>query len=131
MIDLTARKANRLRVMNLIFEEADGREHVYLGTEAIAARLGLSDEEMASACDFLAGEHFIQPRAAVWGKPYPLHVSLTYRGIEEIEQSREEPEEGTEHFPPLVSVIQIYGDVTNSNVQAGTVDSSQWRTTSE
>lgn len=111
--------------MNAIFEQADGREHVYVNCQPLAEELGLSDEEMASASDFLAGEHLIEPMNALWGKPYPPRVSLTHWGIKEIEQSREEPEQPTEHFPPLVSIIQIFGDVNHSNVQAGTVDSTQ------
>src|SRR5438309_9830694 len=119
------RKANRLRLMNLFFEEADGRQNVYVNCEPLAQQLDISDEEMASACDFLAGEHLIEPMQALWGKPYPPRVSLTHWGIKEIEQAREDPDEPTEHFPPLVSIVQIFGDVTNSNVQAGTVDSTQ------
>ena len=53
MVDLNKRKADRLRVMNEFFEAASGSEQAFIDTEAVRTKLGLSDQEMADACNYL------------------------------------------------------------------------------
>jgi hypothetical protein len=125
MVDLNKRKADRLRVMNELFEAASGSERQIVNTRAVPTKLGLSDEEMADACKYLEGEGLIGPMKGLWGRPFPTNVQLTHWGVREVERSREHPEVATEHFPPLVTVTYVHGDVVGSAIQAGSPGATQ------
>jgi hypothetical protein len=45
-------------------------------------------------------------------------ILLTHTSIEEMERSRQAPDQATEHFPPI-SMIHIEGDAIGSAVQVG------------
>jgi hypothetical protein len=120
MVDLNKRKADRLRVMNEFFEAAGGSEQAFIDTETVRTKLGLSDQEMADACNYLKGEGLITPSPGLWGRPFPHRAQLTHWGIREVEESREHPETPTEHFPALVTVTQhFHGDVIGSPSKPG------------
>jgi hypothetical protein len=125
MVDLNKRKADRLRVMNELFEAASGSERRIINTRAVPTKLGLSDEEMADACRYLEGEGLISPMKGLWGRPFPTNVQLTHWGVREVEESREHPETATEHFPPLITVTHVHGDVVGSVIQAGSPGATQ------
>jgi hypothetical protein len=126
MVDLAKRIANRLRVMTEIFEAAHGNRREFVQTDPIREKLGLTDEEMADACNYLEGEGLIEASQGLWGRPFPNSVTLTHWGIREVEQSQEHPEQPTEHFPSLVSVTQhFHGDVIGSPIQAGSPGATQ------
>jgi hypothetical protein len=46
-------------------------------------------------------------------------------GIKEMEQARQAPREPTPHFPPLISVVHIEGDMIGSTVQSGSPGAHQ------
>jgi len=56
-------------------------------------------------------------------------VGITHYGIEYVEGALEKPDEPTPFFPP-VNVLMFHGDVHNSQIQQGTVGSSQHLTIS-
>jgi hypothetical protein len=127
VVDLSKRRANRLRVMTEIFNAAHGNRREFVATDPIRERLQLSDEEMADACNYLEGEGLIEGTQTL--RLFPSQVTLTHWGIREVEQSQEHPEEPTEHFPPLVSVTQhFHGDVIGSAIQAGSPGATQTTT---
>ncbi len=127
MVNLNKRKADRLRVMNEFFEVAGGSELELIDTGAVRAKLGLSDQEIADACKYLEGQGLINAGRGL-GRKFPPWVQLTHWGIREVEESRERPEDPTEHFPPLVTVTHIHGDVVGSAIQAGSPGATQTTT---
>lgn len=125
MVDIEARKAMRLRVMKVIFDEADGSTTSYLDGFALARAIGLSDQEMGDACAYLEGEGLISAQVRVVDQFTPAAIQLTHKGIKEMEESLQSPERPTEHFPPASSVINIHGNVIGSAIQNGSPGARQ------
>ena len=116
--DITRRNADRLRVMNAIFEAAEGSRMSHVSGDWLLEHLEMSDEDLGSICRYLEAEQLITAGPEYWGHHTPFMVLLTYAGIEEMKRSREVPDQATEHFPPI-SVIHIEGDAIGSAIQAG------------
>ena len=116
--DIGRRRADRLRVMNAIYEAAEGSRMSHVSGGWLLEHLGLSDEEVGGVCRYLEGEHLITSGQEYWGHHTPFMILLTHAGIEEMKRSREAPDQATEHFPPI-SVIHIEGDAIGSAIQVG------------
>jgi hypothetical protein len=116
--DIARRNADRLRVMNAIFEAAEGSRMSHVSGDWLLEHLEMSDEDLGSICRYLEAEQLITAGPEYWGHHTPFMVLLTYAGIEEMKRSREVPDQATEHFPPI-SVIHIEGDAIGSAIQAG------------
>ncbi len=125
MIDIAQRRADRLRVMNAIYEASGGSEHKEVLGRELAAKLGLTDRDLGDACRYLAGEGLIEEAMPdMGGSPVPYWVNIRHEGIREIEQSLQAPDKPTEHFPPI-SVIHIEGDNIGSPIQTGSLGAPQ------
>jgi hypothetical protein len=116
--DIGRRRADCLRVMNAIYEAAEGSRMSHVSGGWLLEHLGLSDEELGGICRYLEGEHLITAGREYWGHYTPFMILLTHAGIEEMKRSREAPHQATEHFPPI-SVIHIEGDAIGSAIQVG------------
>ena len=116
--DIARRRADRLRVMNAIYEAAEGSRMSHVSGGWLLEHLGLSDEELGGICRYLEGEHLITAGREYWGHHTPFMILVTHAGIEEMKRSREAPDQATEHFPPI-SVIHIEGDAIGSAIQVG------------
>jgi hypothetical protein len=125
MADIEKRRANRLIVMNAIYETSEASENVSVTGQQLMDSLSLSDEELADACNYLKGEHLITELATLWGHLSPYAVNITHRGIKEMERSLQKPSEPTPYFPPALSVIHIEGNVTGSQIQSGSPGATQ------
>ena len=118
MTDSARRSADRLRVMNAIFEAAEGSRMSHVSGDWLREHLGLSDEELGDICGYLEAEHLIAAGREYWGHHTPFMILLTRAGIEEMQRSRQAPNQATEHFPPI-SVIHIESDAIGSAIQVG------------
>ena len=116
--DIARRRADRLRVMNAIYEAAEGSRMSHVSGGWLLEHLELSDEELGGICRYLEGEQLITAGREYWGHHTPFMILLTHAGIEEMKRSREAPDQATEHFPPI-SVIHIEGDAIGSAIQVG------------
>jgi hypothetical protein len=116
--DIGRRRADRLRVMNAIYEAAEGSRMSHVSGGWLLEHLGLSDEELGGICRYLEGEHLITAGQEYWGHHTPFMILLTHAGIEEMKRSRAAPHQATAHFPPI-SVIHIEGDAIGSAIQVG------------
>ena len=116
--DIARRRADRLRVMNAIYEAAEGSRMSHVSGGWLLEHLELSDEELGGICRYLEGEQLITAGREYWGHHTPFMILLTHAGIEEMKRSREAPDQATEHFPPI-SVIHIEGDAISSAIQVG------------
>jgi hypothetical protein len=111
-------RADRLRVMNAIYEAAEGSRMSHVSGSWLLEHLELSDEELGGICRYLEGELLITARQQRWGHHTPFMILLTHAGVEEMKRSREAPDQATEHFPPI-SVIHIEGDAIGAAIQVG------------
>jgi hypothetical protein len=75
--------------MTEIFNGAHGIRREFVATDPIRDQFGLSEEEMADACNYLEGEGLIEGTQTL--RLYPSQVSLTHWRIREVEQSQEHP----------------------------------------
>jgi hypothetical protein len=123
MTDLEQRRADRLRVMKLIYEEAGGSQLSTVSGPWLLEASSLDDEVLGDVCKYLIGEHLITG-SGLWGHRTPFTIMLTHRGIKEIERSLAAPDRPTEYFPP-VNVISISGTVTGSAIQVSSPGGSQ------
>ncbi len=118
MSGIARRSAGRLRVMNAIFEAAEGSRMSHVSGDWLLGHLGLPDEELGGICGYLEAEHLITAGRVYWGHHTPFMILLTHAGIEEMRRSRQAPDQATEHFPPIC-VIHTSGDAIGSAIQAG------------
>lgn len=116
--DIARRRADRLRVMNAIYEAAEGSRMSHVSGGWLLGHLGLSDEELGGICRYLEGEQLITAGQEHWGHRTPFMILLTHAGIEEMKRSRQAPDQATEHFPPI-SMIHIEGDAVGSVIRVG------------
>jgi len=113
--DIARRRADRLRVMNAIYEAAEGSRMSHVSGGWLLEHLELSDEELGGICRYLEGEQLITAGREYWGHHTPFMILLTHAGIEEMKQSRQAPDQATEHFPPI-SMIHVEGDAIFARV---------------
>ncbi len=81
----------------------------------VAKGLGYPTQDVKSALSYLKGKNLVEV-AQIYHGPR-MSYRLTHWGIEEIEQSLQEPKERTEHFP--FQIIQNF-NATVGAVQTGT-----------
>jgi len=127
--DIGERRANRLRVMNTIFDLADGLQTTMVNTDDLRSTTGSNLTELSSALYYLKGEFLIKAMDSAYAQMPPPAVWLTHLGIKEIEKARNEPEQGSAHFPPLVSIQHFHGDVIGSSILNGSPGATQVSTT--
>jgi hypothetical protein len=87
----------------------------------LGAELGLDREATSRITQYLNGEHLLTYQA-VGGT-----IGITHWGIKEMEQAISNPRVGTQHFPPLVNIIQVAGNIVGSQIQQGTQASQQFQ----
>ena len=117
--DVARHRADRLRVMNAIYEAAEGSRISHVSGGWLLEHLELSDEELGGICRYLEGERLITAGREHGSHHHtPFMILLTHAGIEEMKRSREAPDQATEHFPPI-SVIHVEGDAIGSAIQVG------------
>jgi hypothetical protein len=131
LVDIAKRQADRLLVMKAIFDASEGSQDVYVSGPTLLETLGLSDQELGDACNYLEGKHLIKTTQTLWGHLTPFHIQITHWGIREMEQSLTTPEEPTEHFPPAVYIINVGGSIIGSNIQSGSPGAQQELTLSD
>jgi hypothetical protein len=116
--DIARHRADRLRVMNAIYEAAEGSRMSHVSGGWLLEHLELSDEELGGICRYLEGARLITAGREHWGHHTPFMILLTDAGIDEMKRSRAAPDQATEHFPPI-SVIHVEGDALGSAIQVG------------
>ena len=91
MTDIARHRADRLRVMNAIYEAAEGSRMSHVSGGWLLEHLELSDEELGGICRYLEGEHLITAGREYWGHHTPFMILLTarrYRRDEAIPRRR-------------------------------------------
>jgi len=119
------RQAQRLLVMQAIFEASGGSESTSVSGPELLEKLGLSDQDLGDACQYLEGEHLIEGTRTMWGHLTPYIINITHRGLKEMEQSLQAPNEPTEHFPPAISIVNVHGNIIGSAIQSGSPGARQ------
>lgn len=114
---LEDKRRRRLQFMKALYEKTDGRELAMVDMWELGDELGFSREDTGATAEYLVGE-FLMEYAALGGA-----ISITHLGVREVEESMQNPDSPTQHFPPI-NVIQI-GYMANSSIQQGSPGSVQ------
>ena len=103
--------------MRALLEMGEGNRLNPISVDNIARAIGVDDSEAQRLTQYLADEGLVN-----WEMGHK--VTITHDGVVETEQVIDTPERPTAHFPALN--LTIHGNVVNSQLQAGTVGSSQY-----
>lgn len=117
-VGVERKRAQRLQFMERLYERTDGELLEDIPIETLADDLGWDLRTTTSVFDYLVEEGLAKCPSLGGG------ASITHEGVREVERALTEPDRPTEHFPPAVTV-HFHGDVVGSQVQTGTVGSSQ------
>ncbi len=87
MVSLSERRPLRNRVLHEVYEKSDGTSAL-VSAHAVRESLGISDQEMGAACEYLSAEGFVRVEADPFGvTATPSLIGLTHRGIVHLEES--------------------------------------------
>lgn len=126
MVDINKKQLLRLKFLDQLFDEVGGDTGPNVGSLAVGQAIGLSDyQEVDAIIHYLADEGLIE--ITTMGDEDGPTIELTHQGVVEIEQARTNPQKRTDHFPPLVNIINVQ-QMHNSQIQQGTTGSSQVQT---
>ena len=108
--EVDRRRAERLRVLKAIYDASVGSETTLVDGARLLEDLGLADQEVADACDWLEGEDFIRSMR-VEESLIPIRVQITHRGIKEMEQESDKApviaaQIGLEDLTRLIQITQ-------------------------
>lgn len=110
------RRVRRLAYMRALLELCEGDRLNPVSVDEVARAIAIDDAEATRLTQYLADEGLL-----TWEMGH--QVTITHQGVVETEEAIESPDRPTEHFPALN--LTVYGDVVNSQLQAGTVGSVQ------
>lgn len=116
-IAVERRRANRFRFIRALYEETDGSTVVPVDSSALAADLAIDEADADAIVTYLSNEGLLR---VVGVSGLSSAIMLTHQGLVEFEESYQKPGQPTQHFPAWQQVINIHGDVTESQIgQAG------------
>lgn len=111
--DLERKRSQRLRLMIELYDMVDGFDAQPVETARIAARLGLDTSKPEDLLDVLKIIHYLhgeQLLIASGPSGEATRLTLTHKGVREVEAARSRPALPTEHFPPLDEIEATLAD---------------------
>ena len=115
---------NRFNILLNLYERTNGDKYACEIMWDIGDKLGLSREDTQNAINYLMEEGLATDRG-IGG-----FVAMTHAGVLEVERALLKPEIATEHFPPIVNIVNVH-NMNGSQIQQGTHSSTQSQTISE
>jgi hypothetical protein len=115
--NVRATQRKRFQFLQKLYVVTEGNEFASVNLWEFGQELGFTRPETNRIDDFLRGEGLIR-NVTLGGE-----ISITHRGIVEVESALSKPDEPTKYFPPVnyIHVDQMIG----SQIQQGTNQSSQ------
>jgi hypothetical protein len=90
MASLSERKSLRRQILREVYDRSGGTSAL-IDAGMLRAYLGVSDQEMAAACEYLAGEGLALLEADTFGTTAtPNLIALTHKGVVEAEDSADD-----------------------------------------
>ncbi|MDP2183061.1 MAG: hypothetical protein Q8K99_10895 [Actinomycetota bacterium] len=116
-MDIEREREDRFRFLRSLWEGSEGSEFFRIGMWELGEELGLDRPTVDRIFRFLSGEGLLK------GVDIGGGISITHRGIVEVERALSKPDEPTQYFPP-VNVIAI-GTMSNSVIQQASPNATQ------
>lgn len=113
---LEDRRRRRAVFMRALYELVDASTLASVLPSEVGRAAGLASEEAESVVEYLENDGLVETQT------FDGDLSITHRGVTEVEQSLARPDEPTEHFPPAATVY-VAGDAYG--FQVGTSHSTQ------
>jgi hypothetical protein len=115
--DIQDIQMKRFRFLHRLYEVTEGSEQAFVNFQQLGDELGFSHAETDKIDDYLRGEGLIT-HVSLGGS-----ISITHRGIIEVEAALSKPDEPTTYFP-AVNIVHVE-QMIDSQIQQGTNQSSQ------
>lgn len=132
--DLERKRSQRLRLMIELYDMVDGFDAQPVETSQIGARLGLDTSKPEDLLDVLKIVHYLRGEGLLIASGpagEAVRLTLTHKGVCEVEESRSRPALPTEHFPPLDTIGAVLSDRRPSSDQSGTARADWLKTLAE
>jgi hypothetical protein len=116
--DLERKRLQRLRFMTELYDMVDGFDAQPVQTRQIAARLGFDASRPEGLLDVLKLVHYLHGEGllvASGPSGEATSLTLTHKGVREVEESRSRPTLPTEHFPALDAIEATLSDRPSSD----------------
>jgi len=116
--NLQRKKRQRLRFMIELYDMVDGFDAQPVEMTQLAARLGLDTSKPADLLDVLKIVHYLQGEellTASGSSGDAMRLTLTHKGVREVEEARGRPDRPTEHFWALETVTPEVAGGSNSD----------------
>ncbi len=117
MTPITQKQAQRFQFLHKLYEVTDGDKFADINMFELGTSLGYSRELTSSLVQYLEGEGLIE------GNSFGGGISISHRGVVEVEQALTKPEIPTDHFP--AHVVNVYGNMIGSQIQQASPGASQ------
>lgn len=117
LVDIEREREDRFRFLRRLWEDSEGSEFYRTGMWELGSELGLDRPTVDRIFRFLSGEGLLK------GVDLGGGISITHRGIVEVETALSKPDQPTHYFPP-VNVIAI-GTMSNSVIQQASPHAAQ------
>jgi len=119
MNSLEELKSKRFQYLRALYEATGGSSSRYIHTpHALGETLGFNGDETMRIDEYLRGEGLVK-RIGIGGE-----TQITHQGVVEVEAALSHPQKPTEHFPPVVNILNVQ-QMFGSQIQQGTSQSSQ------
>lgn len=121
--NLELKKRQRLRFMIELYDMVDGFDAQPVETAQLAARLGLDTSKPEDLLDVLKIVHYLQGEELLSSSGSPgdaTRLTLTHKGVREVEEARSRPNQPTEHFWPLATIASEPADGSISDQNGAT-----------
>jgi len=115
--DLERKKAQRLRLMTELYDMVDGFDAQPVEMAQLAVRLELDTSDPEDLLDVLKIVHYLRGEGlliASGPSGETMRLTLTHKGVCEVEESRSRPALPTEHFPPLDTIEAMLSERASS-----------------
>jgi predicted nucleotide-binding protein len=107
MLGVDYLRSKRFELMQKLYELSQGNEYQGIDEQILRAKLDLSQSTMDRVAEYLVGEGLA--RYFTFGT-----ISITHKGVREVEEALSQPGKPTEHFPALMPVRSVH--VINSGL---------------
>lgn len=116
-LNIERRKADRLRVLEEVYDRTDATDRELIDGAVIADALGMSNDYIGNVVRYLEAKGHLTGH---WVMSGDVAIQITPHGIDVVETMRSEPDRETAELASHRQTMIIHGNVSNSQIgQAG------------
>lgn len=116
-MDIQKKKEDRFKFLHTLYKMSGGGTGRMINGEEVGEKLGFDRNYSADIYYYLNDEGLTKPMGA------GIRLTLTHKGLVEVEEALSEPDKNTEHFPPVINIINI-DKMNGGAIQQGTNNST-------